>query len=334
MAPRGPVRGLVVATLVALSFRLFLAAPDARRAADPLPGLVSPWPSGLTGTLVFESDVAGRPGLYTLDLARGRVARLTGAPDYREQTPRWSPDGRRVLFTSNRAHYVGTPPETGTPDVDVWSIAADGSDPRRLTTATANEQDAAWTADGGSVVYSSDGDSRGDLYRLDLASGAVSRLTRHFVGRAIMPAPAPDAPWRVAFAAQSLRAGAFWSYQIHVLDAAGRTPALASTIGGCWPRWSPDGTRLVHVRSGSDTTPSALEIRSGPDLAASRVLGAPGVWHYYPAWSPDGTRVVHSVSPAHHEGEDWDLAIIDVATGRETRLTQGRGNDRLPDWRR
>lgn len=173
MAPRGPVRGLVVAALVAVSFLTCLATPHARRAADPLPGLVSPWPSGLTGTLVFESDVAGRPGLYTLDLARGRVARLTGAPDYREQTPRWSPDGRRVLFSSNRAHYTGDRPETGTPDFDLWSIAGDGRDARRLTTTAANEQDPAWTADGGSVVYSSDGDSRGDLYRLDLASGAV-----------------------------------------------------------------------------------------------------------------------------------------------------------------
>ena len=66
MAPRGPARGLVVAALIVLAP---VAAPDARRAAEPLPGLVSPWPPGLTGTLVFESDVAGRPGLYTLDLA-------------------------------------------------------------------------------------------------------------------------------------------------------------------------------------------------------------------------------------------------------------------------
>lgn len=331
MAPRGPARGLVVAALIVLAP---VAAPDARRAAEPLPGLVSPWPPGLTGTLVFESDVAGRPGLYTLDLAQGRVARLTGDPNYREQTPRWSPDGRRVLFTSNRAHYTGARPDTGTPDFDVWSIAADGSDPRRLTSAHANEQDAAWTAEGASVVYSSDADSRGDLYRLELASGTVSRLTRHFVGRAIMPSPAPGAPWRVAFAAQSLRAGAFWSYQIHVLDASGRTPALASTIGGCWPRWSPDAAWLVHVRSGSDDTPSMIEIRGGDDLSASRVLGTPGVWHYYPAWSPDGSRLVLSVSPAHHEGEDWDLAVMDAATGATTRLTRGRGNDRLPDWRR
>lgn len=303
--------------------------------AEPLPALVTPWPSGLTGTLVFESDIAGRPGLYTLDLARGRVARLTGSPGYSEQTPRWSPDGRQVVFTSNRAHYTGPAADAGTPDLDVWSVAADGSGARRLTREPANDQDPAWTADGSGVVFSSDRDSRGDLYELRLDTGATTRLTRHFVGRAIMPAPSPAAAaGRVAFAAQSLRAGAFWAYQIHIRDARGQTPALPSTTGGCWPRWSPDGTALAHVHSGSDATPSALEVRTGADLRESRVLRADGLWSYYPAWSPDGRGLVFSVSPAHHEGENWDLAVMDVTTGRWQRLTQGPGNDRLPDWKK
>jgi Tol biopolymer transport system component len=320
----------------AVALQLFVACgASLRGVAEPLPALVSPWPAGLTGTLVFESDVAGRPGIYTLDLAAGRVARLTGTPGYTEQTPRWSPDGRRVVFGSNRAHYAGPSPDTGTPDLDVWSIAADGSDPRRHTREPSNDQDPAWTADGARVVFSSDRDSRGDLYELRLDTGATTRLTRHFVGRAIMPAPSPVVgAERVAFAAQSMRAGAFWAYQIHVRDAHGNTPALASTVGGCWPRWSPDGTALAQVYSGSDSTPSALEVRTGPDLKASRVLRAEGLWSYYPAWSPDATRLVFSVSPAHHEGENWDLAVMDVATGRWQRLTQGAGNDRLPDWKK
>ena len=184
MAHVGRISAAAVAAL------LFLGAPTAPTAtvAEPLPALVSPWPAGLSGTVVFESDVAGRPGIYTLDLAQGRVARLTGAPGYSEQTPRWSPDGRRVVFTSNRAHYVGSSPDTGTPDFDVWSIAADGSDARRLTREPSNDNDPAWTADGARVVFSSDRDSRGDLYELRLDTGATTRLTRHFVGRGVLVA--------------------------------------------------------------------------------------------------------------------------------------------------
>jgi hypothetical protein len=40
------------------------------------------------------------------------------------------------------------------------------------------------------------------------------------------------------------------------------------------------------------------------------------------------------VSPAHHAGEDWDLATIDATRQSPLqKLTTGAGNDRLPDWK-
>jgi TolB protein len=323
---RRPVVGLI-ATAVAAAVAGLLAQPQ----IGPRPQTVSPFPGGLTGTLVFESDAAGRPAIYTLALQTGAVSPLAANPSTTNQTPRWSPDGRRVVFASNRAHYEGPQPEQGTPDLDLWVVNADGSGLERLTTDPANEVDPAWTPDGAAVVYTSDRESRGDLYQLTLGTKAATRLTRHFVGRAIMPAPAASPP-RIAFAAQTLRVGAFWDYQIHVRQADGTTTPVASPAGACWPRWSPDGRRMAHVRL-NQNAPSVLELRSGPGLQSTGVLTTPGLWSYYPAWSPDQSHLVYSVSPEHHEGEDWDLAVIDVATGKWQRLTQGRGNDRLPDWR-
>lgn len=297
-----------------------------------LPEALRPFPPRLTGTLVFESDIAGRPAIYTLALDNGTVATLTGDARFTSSTPRWSPDGRRVAFSSNRAHYDGATPDTGTPDMDVWVIDATGRGLSRITSDPANDTDPSWSPDGQSLVFSSDRDSRGDLYRLVLATGQLTRLTRHFVGRAIMPSAAPDGT-RVAFAAQSLRAGAFWGFQIHVLAASGDASALTTSVGGCWPSWSPDGRRLAHVRLPSGET-SSIEVRDGPLLDQSRVLKAEGLWSYYPRWSPDGARLSMSVSPAHHDGENWDLAVVEVQTGAWTRLTHGAGNDRLADWKR
>ncbi len=319
-------RAALVALLVAGVASLLHAQPPR------LPQAAGPFPTGLSGTVVFESDIAGRPGLYTLDLARGAVSRLTGDGSASEHTPRWSPDGRQVVFASNRAHYSGTARETGTPDLDIWIVRADGTNGRRLTTDPAQDTDPSWTPDGTGVVFSSDRDSRGDLYLLTVATGATVRLTRHFVGRAIMPSVSP-APSRTAFAAQTLRVGAFWDFQVHVRAASGAIVPVPSTAGACWPRWSPDGRRLAHVRLGTNA-PSTLELRDGATLQSMHVLTVPGLWSYYPAWSPDMTRLVFSVSPEHHEGENWDLAVIDVATGQWTRLTQGPGNDRLPDWKK
>lgn len=319
-----------LATIAALLLGGVSALPHAQ--APPLPRPVAPFPAGLAGTVVFESDLTGRPGLYTLDLARGAVARLTGDGTATEQTPRWSPDGRQVVFASNRAHYSGTSRDTGAPDLDIWIVNADGTNARRLTTDPALDADPAWTPDGRGVVFSSDRDSRGDLYLVTIATGTTVRLTRHFVGRAIMPSVSP-APSRTAFAAQTLRVGAFWDFQVHVRDASGAIVPVPSTAGACWPRWSPDGRRLAHVRLGANER-STLEVRDGSTLHSSKVLTVPGLWSYYPAWSPDMTRLAFSVSPEHHEGENWDLAVIDVATGQWTRLTQGAGNDRLPDWKK
>ena len=59
-------------------------------------------------SLVFQSDIAGRPAIYTLHLATGAVARLSGRPARGPRPTRAGrPTARRVVFASNRAHYDG-----------------------------------------------------------------------------------------------------------------------------------------------------------------------------------------------------------------------------------
>jgi Tol biopolymer transport system component len=301
--------------------------------ARNLPEVVKPFPAGLSGTLVFQSDREGRTKIYSLDLASGQVRPLTDGDAWRDENPRWSPDGTRIAFKSNRAHYSGNAPEQGKADYDLYTMNADGSDVRRLTTDAANEHDPSWAPDGKSIVYSSDKDSRGDLYRLWLANGRVERLTRHFVGRAIMPTVSPDGS-RVAFAAQTMRAGQFWLFQVHILDLASKaaTP-LAGNGGACWPAWMPDSSGLAFVRLDQEPSALATQKLQGGAAAQSLVKDAK-LWSYYPDWSPDGRQVAFSVSPAHHDGEDWDLALVDASQpGKFVKLTTGAGNDRLPDWK-
>jgi TolB protein len=307
-----------------------LAVAEASSQTADLPRAAEAFPRGLSGELVFQSDVEGRPKIYKLDLATGRIVRLTEGPLWRDENPRWSPDASRIAFKSNRAHY-GSGAESGTPDYDLYLMNPDGTNIRRITSDPGNEHDLAWAPDGRSLFFSSDRDGRGDLYRVWLEDGRIERLTRHFVGRAIMPAPSPDGA-RVAFAAQTLRIGQFWVFQIHLLDlATGRTTALPKSGGSCWPSWAPDGKQLAYVLL--DEEPSALEAieESGK---TRRLVNDAKLWSYYPDWSRDGQRIAFSVSPEHHEGEDWDLALLDPgAPGRFVKLTTGPGNDRLPDWK-
>ncbi len=310
-----------------------VAAPTAEPAEQhaqtvALPRAVTPFPPGLTGTLVFQSDLAspdnpnGRTRIYTMALASGQVVALTRGSDHRDENPRWSPDGTRIAFKSNRdgAGY------------DLYVMDATGANPVRITDHPANDHDPAWMPDGKSLIFSSERDSRSDLYRVWLADRRVERLTRNFVGRAIMPNVSPDGR-SVAFAAQTLARLQFWEFQVHVLDlATGQTRALDNNGGACWPAWSPDGQSLANVLLA--TEPSTIQIRGGDGNGARTVRGDPARWHYYPEWSPDGRWLALSVSPEHHEGEDWDLAVLRVdGAGSAERLTTGAGNDRLPDWK-
>jgi TolB protein len=302
----------------------------AARAASAQPAAVVPFPRGLSGTLAFQSDARsaanpnGRVKIYAIDLSNGRITPLTPAGDWNDEQPRWSPDGRRIAFKSDRGGSY-----------NLYVMDADGRNVERVTDHAGNDHDPAWTPDGLSLVFTSDRDrgrGRADLYRLWLGDGAVQRLTTFFEGYAFMPNVSPDGNW-VAFVATTFPFDGGYTNQVHVLELATLlTWPFDSTGPGCWPNWSPDGSRIAHVHLA--TEPSNIQVISSFGDAPEPLPGEPSRWHYYPDWSPDGTLLAISTSPEHHQGEDWDLALIDPSRSAPLRrLTQGAGNDRLPDWK-
>ena len=71
--------------------------------------------------LAYASRIEGRFHIVVLDLASGRVRRLTRGNSNNEN-PRWSPDGRHLVFASDRAGSY-----------DIYTMRADGSQVHRLT---------------------------------------------------------------------------------------------------------------------------------------------------------------------------------------------------------
>jgi Tol biopolymer transport system component len=316
---------MMVAGRLCIAALLFSITLHAQTTASP--DSVKPFPPGLTGTLVFQSDRTAadnpqsRNHIFTLDLATGRITQLTSGGNHHDQHPKWSPDGTRISFISSRGGSF-----------DLWMMNADGSNVQRLTDHPAADYDPIWAPDGQSLIFSSERDSRSDLYRLWLKDRRIERLTHHFVGRAIMPSVSPDGR-SVAFAAQTLQRLQFWEFQVHILDlATGKTRALDNSGGACWPSWSPDGRQLANVLLAKE--PSTIQIRNADGSGARDMPPMPKMWHYYPDWSKDGKWIALSVSPQHHQGEDWDLALAPADGSRPpVRLTAGPGNDRLPDWK-
>ena len=255
-----------------------------------------------------------------------RVAALGTGGNWDDEQPRWSPDGRRVAFKSNRGGSY-----------NLYVMDADGRNVSRLTNHAGNDHDPTWLPDGQSMVFTSDRDrgvGRNDLYRLWLADGRVDRLTVYFEGigdhaerltgwqlgglrRADVPIPNRTGPTRCT--CWSWRRGQTWPFDV--------------TAPGCWPNWSP----TVNRSRMCGPAPTGRRASRWCRRSAPRRVMVPGEssrWHYYPDWSPDSRLLAMSVSPEHHDGENWDLAIADPSRAMPfQRLTTGSGNDRLPDWK-
>jgi Tol biopolymer transport system component len=294
------------------------AAAAAAATAEPAidaPDPVKPFPAGLRGELLFQSDREGPTRLFVLDLATAAIRRVGGVGDWLDEEPRWSPDGARIAFSSTRGQKG---------NLDIFVMNADGSNVVRLTDHAAPEQGPVWAADGQSLFFTGERDGRGEIYRVWLADRRVDRVTSG-INRAIMPATSPDGRY-LAYAAQTIM-----SFQLHLIDLTnGSSRQITSGGGACRPSFAPDSQEIAFVRL--DREPSRIEAvrETGPRV----LLEDKKMWSYYPDYSPDGRLIAFSVSPQHHEGEDWDLAIMDVQKpGQFVRLTTGRGNDRVPDWK-
>ncbi|HSJ15810.1 MAG TPA: hypothetical protein VK939_15495 [Longimicrobiales bacterium] len=135
-----------------------------------LVGIRSPaW--NVDGTAIaFEGlSTSGFSDLYVMDFRTGRLERLT-EDRYRDADPDWSPDGRAIVFASDRTEF-GADGATNLFLIDVATREVS-----YLTFGPWRDQTPAFSHDGRRIAFSSDRAGAYDIYAID-PQGSGARLT-------------------------------------------------------------------------------------------------------------------------------------------------------------
>jgi TolB protein len=229
--------------------------------------------------------------------------------------PRWSPNGRKIIYTSYLQGY---------PDVleaDLYTHQR-----RRVASYPGLNTGADFSPDGLRIALTLSKDGNPELYTMNATGGGLQRLTRTR-GAESSPTWSPDG---LSIAYVSDDRG---SPQVYVIGSTGGEPTrlTVSPSYNTEPNWS-------RPRTGSDLKPMlAITSRVGGrfqigiyDSATHEVIPkvADGADNEDPSWAPDGRHLVFSKSRNYRSR----LYLLDVVTNEQVELPAIEGGASEPAW--
>ena len=214
-------------------------------------------PDGQTIAFDFLGD------LYTLPITGGTATRLTGGSAFDAQ-PRFSPDGKRIAFISDRSGGD-----------NVWIQSLDGKDTTQVTKGNdALILSPEWTPDGKYVVASRSGGPLGGAAKLWMwhvdGGGGIPLIPQPAQLKALGAAFSADGKqiWFAARTGDWQYNAILPQYQLNVYDReTGERRVVSARYGSAFrPALSPDGKYLVYgTRQDVETGLRIRDIASGEE---------------------------------------------------------------------
>jgi dipeptidyl aminopeptidase/acylaminoacyl peptidase len=306
-------------------------------------------PDGARLAFVSERDAKKKGQLYVMPVAGGEPTRLT---DLRHgvSAPEWSPDGTRLAFVSRVGGWMepeseeekrkSRPPRVITTlkyrfngegftydrRPQIFTVAADGGEPRQVTEGDYDHADPAWSPDGRALAFAAarhderDHDDATDIWLVPAEGGAPRRLT-DTRGPAGHPAfsPAGDT---VAYLGRASRNAFGRNIRLFTVPVAGgvprcRTEGFDRSCGplGVPPLWSADGGALTLAAEDQGTL-GLFRVEMGGGAPRCLVGGERVVGGY--SASRDGSVLAFTASDP---GAPSALFVCGADGGGERQLT-------------
>ena len=212
------------------------------------------------GRIALElADEDGRSDVWTYDVARGTLNRLTSDPA-EDRTPLWTPDGERIVFGSQRDGPWGL----------FWRAADGTGDVESILTYedTVALAPKAWSPDGTKLLFHRRIRGQNDIGVLSMEGDRSAELLFQEEVHEERPSVSPDGEW-VAYS--SNRTGSREVYVERYPDLGDRQ--VISTDGGTHPLWSSDGRELFYLANDSTRVMVVpVDMETGLNAGAPRVM--------------------------------------------------------------
>ncbi len=216
--------------------------------------------------IAFVADPSNNPQIMVMDANGSNITQLTNNTNG-NYDPRWSPDGTRIVFTSNNQIAV---------------MNADGSDSQTMTNDPNGDSNPAWSPDGSKILFSCSPNTRQQICSMNHDGTNEVQITDGTYD-ASESTWSPDGS-KILFVYDA----SLYNYQIATISPDGSNLHTITTANSetDFPSYSPDGAKIVVSLEASGDSTSRIYTLNADGSNLTAITPNNGNFADTPSWQP------------------------------------------------